>query len=189
MIVIVIAFIEVPFTLVKKIEKLKFMALIGVIGITAFIITFVFYYIITVTDNNTVTHEMDLFPSDWFSAAAAIPNILMALSYQMNFFPIFKGMKNTNDHKMKMASLAGVSICAFSYLLVGILGYSLIGSKVQGNFLLSVDYATSNKVIYYFINAGFLVSVFVAFPIMFFGCRNNFIALIKLVMTKPVVVG
>jgi len=48
----------------------------------------------------------------------------------MNFFPLFKGMKNSSDHKMKMASLAGVGICSTAYLLVGILGYSLIGSKI-----------------------------------------------------------
>jgi amino acid permease len=48
----------------------------------------------------------------------------------MNFFPLFKGMKNSSDFKMKMASLAGVGICTLAYLLVGILGYSLLGSKV-----------------------------------------------------------
>jgi hypothetical protein len=85
--------------------------------------------------------------------------------------------------------LAGVGICAFCYLLIGILGYSLVGSTVQGNFLLSIDYESSNKAIYYFINGGFLISVFVAFPIMFFGCRNNFIALIKLAMAKTTVRG
>lgn len=126
-------------------------------------------------------------PLDWFAAAAAIPNILMALSFQVNFFPIFKGMKNTNDHKMKMASLAALIICAIAYLVVGILGYLLIGSQIEGNFLLSIDYASSNNVLYYFMNCGFLVSVFMAFPIVFFGTRNNFIALIKLVQTKTVV--
>jgi len=73
---------------------------------------------------------MNLFPDNWFSAAAAIPNILLALSFQMNFFPIYKGMKDTNDHKMKLASLTGIGICAISYLIVGILGYSLVGSDV-----------------------------------------------------------
>jgi amino acid permease len=71
---------------------------------------------------------MNLFPSDWFAAAAAIPNFLMALTFHINFFPIFKGMKKSNDHRMKMASLVGLTICAAWYLLIGILGYSLIGS-------------------------------------------------------------
>jgi len=68
---------------------------------------------------------MKLFPEDWFGAIAAIPNIFLALSYQMNFFPVFKGMRNASDRKMELASLAGVATCSVSYLLVGILGYSL----------------------------------------------------------------
>ena len=41
----------------------------------------------------------------------------------MNFFPIFKGMKDANDKKMKKAVLVGLTFCLFAYLLVGILGY------------------------------------------------------------------
>jgi amino acid permease len=38
---------EVPFILVKKIEKLRFMAFLGVAGIMVFVITFVVFYGIT----------------------------------------------------------------------------------------------------------------------------------------------
>ena len=41
-----------------------------------------------------------------------------------------------------------------------------------------------SKPFFYLLNTTFLLSIFFAFPIMFFGCRNNFIALIKLVMLK-----
>ena len=33
-------------------------------------------------------------------------------------------------------------------------------------------------------NAGFLVSVFFSFPVMFFGARNNFIALMKMIALR-----
>jgi hypothetical protein len=33
-------------------------------------------------------------------------------------------------------------------------------------------------------NAGFLISVFFSFPVMFFGARNNFIALMKLIALR-----
>ena len=38
---------EIPFILVKKIEKLRFMAFLGVAGIMVFVITFVIFYAIT----------------------------------------------------------------------------------------------------------------------------------------------
>jgi len=127
---------------------------------------------------------MDLFPTNWFKAAAAIPNIILAFAYHMSFFPIYKGLKNSNDFRMRMASWSAIGFSFIAYLTVGILGYSLLGSSVQANFLLSLNYEKSDKWIYFTMNIGYLLSVFFAFTIMFFGCRNNFIALIQLFFSK-----
>ncbi len=111
-------------------EKLKFMALCGVTGISIFMIAFVLFFIAASLDDNPENNpagNMRAFPNDWLAACSAVPNLLLALSYQMNFFPIFKGMKNVNDHKMSLAALAGISFCVFSYLLVGVLGYDYVG--------------------------------------------------------------
>lgn len=35
---------------------------------------------------------MEPFPTDWLKVAAVTPNIMLALSYHMNFFPIYKGI-------------------------------------------------------------------------------------------------
>jgi amino acid permease len=123
---------------------------------------------------------MNLMPTDWFKAAAAVPNVLLALSYQMNFFPIFKGMRKANDSRMSRAVLIGVVFCTLSYLMIGIMGYDYVGDKVQANFLNSLEYKRVAPAFFFVINAGFLLSIFFAFPIMFFGCRNNFIALVQL---------
>ncbi len=40
---------DIPFILVKKIEKLRFMAFLGVAGIKVFVMTFVIFYAITVS--------------------------------------------------------------------------------------------------------------------------------------------
>lgn len=64
-----------------------------------------------------------------------MPNIILAFDYQMNFFPIYKGLRNATDSKMKIASIIGLGSCAASYLIVGLIGYSLSGQNVQANFL------------------------------------------------------
>jgi hypothetical protein len=46
------ALLELPLTLVKKMEKLKFMALSGVGGIVLFMTTFVVFFIDSVLDSN-----------------------------------------------------------------------------------------------------------------------------------------
>ena len=125
-----------------------------------------------------------MFPPNWFKACAAVPNLMLALSYQVNLFPIYKGMKDVNDKKYGFASLAGITFCIICYILVGLLGYYYSGAEIEANFLSSLKYGKVQDFFYFTINFFFLISVFCAFPIMFFGCRNNFIALIKLVIVK-----
>jgi amino acid permease len=87
---------------------------------------------------------MDAFPSNWLNAISSIPNLILALAFQMNFFPVFKGMRNANDKKFTVATLIGLLACSVSYLLVGILGYHLVhsieGGIVQANFLSNISY-------------------------------------------------
>jgi amino acid permease len=74
-----------------------------------------------------IPKAMEPFPRDWVRVSSVVPNLMLALSYQMNFFPIYKGLKNSCDDKMGKASLVAICSCGFSYLLVGMLGYALYG--------------------------------------------------------------
>ena len=105
--------------------------------------TFILYYILCSTDDpigNPPVGNMRMFPEDWYGAAAAVPNIIFSICFQNNFFPVFKGMTNPGDARMMKASFTGGFFCAFSYLLVGILGYNYIGEGVEANFLSSFVY-------------------------------------------------
>lgn len=168
-------------------EKLKFMALAGIVGIVVFMTAFVIFFITAVADGNPDNEpvgNMRAFPDNWLLAAATVPNLLLALSYQMNFFPIFKGMSGANDAKMIKAVTTGLTFCLCSYLLIGILAYAYVGPDITPNFLQSLKIDKLGTFFFIIINFSFLSSLFFAFPIMFFGGRNNFIALVKLVMTK-----
>ena len=85
---------------------------------------------------------------------------------------------------MMQSVTVGLSFCLFTYLLIGILGYAYAGDDIGPNFLKALDYTKVALPFYTIINASFLISLYFAFPIMFFGGRNNFIALAKLVLTK-----
>lgn len=128
-IALAVALLEIPSILVKKIERLKFMAFIGVAGILVFMGTFVIHYAITAADATTpYAKEMNTFPDDWFGAISSIPNLILALGFQMNLFPVFKGMRRVNDSRFAKATLTGILVCSASYLLIGILGYHLVWS-------------------------------------------------------------
>lgn len=48
--VLLVSFVEIPFVLVSKIEKLKFLALGGVVGIIIFMGVFVIFFMVAVAD-------------------------------------------------------------------------------------------------------------------------------------------
>ena len=105
----------------------------------------------------------------------------------MNFFPIYKGMKDSTDKKMLGASLVGTIACFLLYLTVGLLGYLSYANSLNSNFLLALNSPGVPRTptgLYILMNASFLSSVFCSFPVLFFGARNNFIALIKLIINS-----
>jgi amino acid permease len=113
-----------------------------------------------------------------------VPNFIFAITFQSNFYYLFKGLRAPSDGKMATTAFSAVMFCVGSYLLVGILGYNYAGDAIEANFLASFSYATTSKFFYFLLNISYLVSIFCAFPIMFFSCRNNFIVLVKLATTR-----
>jgi amino acid permease len=75
--------------------------------------------------------------TDVLQMVIVIPNLMLALAYSMNFYPIFKGkfvyisgMKDARDEKMAKASITGVAACSIFYILVGNMGYCLFGNHL-----------------------------------------------------------
>lgn len=84
---------------------------------------------------------------------------------------------------MTKASLVGLCTCLVFYLIVGQMGYCLFGNTLQANFLLSFDSSELNDVTYLILNLTFLTSVFFSFPVLFFGARNNLIAIMNTIIS------
>lgn len=159
----------------------------GVAGIIIFIVTFLVFFILSLFDsdpNNNPAGSMRMFPSSWLAAAATVPNVLLSVAFHLNFFPIFKGMKAVSDKRMSRAVIAAMMFVVFSYLVVGITGYYYVGNGVSANFLESLQYDRISKPFFFIINFSFLISIFFAFCLMFFSCRDNFIAIVKIYLVK-----
>ena len=175
--------IEFPMTLIKKIEKLRVFSFLGVAGVIVFIVGIIVLYILRVVDGYELA-TMSAFPEDWFAAASAMVNLCFAFNFQMNFFPIFKGLKDPSDSKMAKACFVGLIQCAIPYLTVAFLGYSLAGRDSKANFLESLDYQTTNNFLYLTINFCYIFSILFAIVLMFFGCRNNLISIVNIVRKR-----
>ena len=184
MIVLVVAVLELPLVLLNKIEKLRFFAFFGVSGVLVFILAFLAYFIMEVVQHEGAIKPVQAFPDDWYKAIAAIPSILFSLTFQNNFFPIFKGLLDPSDSRMRRVLLGGVGTCVSWYLVVGFLGYLLSNGNLTPNYLQSVPYHSTSLPIFILMNGGFLVSLFCALPIIFFTSKNNFMALLKVCTTR-----
>lgn len=142
-------------------------------------ISVVIHYIIYTADGNP-SFSMNAFPSDWYQAFAVVPNIIFAYDFQTNYFPIYKGLRNASDKRMNLSSSLGIFACGASYLLLGLIGYSLAGQDVKANFLESILYETSNHSIFLIINICFILSIACAYPLIFFSSRNNLICMVNI---------
>ena len=67
------------------------MAFLGVGGITIFVVSFIIFFIGKISEDD---REINIqpFPKDWTQAMSVLPTLMLAFAFQMNFFPIFKGM-------------------------------------------------------------------------------------------------
>ena len=175
--------ILVPFITVSKIEKLKYLALLGITAISCFIVSLIINFIKLSSDAGKLPGlEISAWPKDALKAVSSIPNILLAFLYQMNFFPIYKGLNGASDKKMLNASLVGTIACFVIYTITGLLGYFSYGLLIEtSNFLQALDINQTGKPLYIIMNSVFLLSVLCSFPLIFYGARNNFIALIKVI--------
>lgn len=73
---------------------MKILAFTGIIGISTFVIILVILFFVKMSEPRYNWHcDADMAPvgSDVMEMAIVIPNMMLSLAYQMNFFPIFKG--------------------------------------------------------------------------------------------------
>jgi amino acid permease len=93
--VLIIAVVLFPFTLLKKMENLRFLAFFGIGGITLFVATFIVIFFLMMSsdifDWTCSGDGMQPVGDSFMKMIVVIPNILLALGFQMNFFPIYKG--------------------------------------------------------------------------------------------------
>ena len=181
-IVIFIALLEFPLAIIRKIEMLKVFSTIGVSGIVFFLVCLIIHFFYEMIEHRDwqVSPTMQPWPTDWLKFSAVIPNVLLSFTFQSNFFPIYKNMKNSNDQRITSACLTAIITCGSMYLVASIYAYMLYGNSLQANFLLCLDKGQTDPLLYYGMNMGFLISVLFAYPVIFFAARNNFISVVKL---------
>lgn len=132
---ICLAVLLLPFVIVEKIQRLRFLALIGISAISIFVVTVIYnFFDATARRDWTLPKDISAWPpgDEPLKAIAVVPNILLAFLYQMNFFPIYKGMKESSDKRMLNSSWVASLACYVIYMSVAFLGYLTYGAFSDG---------------------------------------------------------
>nr|XP_043608697.1 amino acid transporter AVT6E-like [Erigeron canadensis] len=109
-----------------------------------------------------------------------IPIMSNAYVCHFNIQPIYNELKNPSPKKMNKVGRITTFICVTVYWLTAVSGYLLFGEKTESDVLTNFDkplgirYSTGLN---YIIRVGYLLHLFLVFPVIHFSLRQNIDAL------------
>lgn len=66
----------------------------------------------------------------WLYIPVAISILIFTLTFNMNFYSIYKGLKDPTDSRMKQASIWGLLATTVIYATIGLMGYRISGKTL-----------------------------------------------------------
>lgn len=181
----VIAVCFIPFLLQKNTEKLKYLSYASVFGTVVFIICLFIAFFMRIKDIDYSDigwiYTKDTGTSAILGVFENIPTATMAFTFQFNFFSYYKDLEKVDDKKMQKVAFRSLISVATIYLIIGIFGYLMFGSKLKisilDNFIDEADYF--GKTLVTILTVGYLLTSGLSFPIIFFTCRNFCLSIIQ----------
>lgn len=168
----------------KSTDGLKWASSIAVVGSSVFFVSIIVGFFMK-------RNEIDYSQIGWIwtkntgmqgfiDLVSHLPTIVMAFTFQFNFFSFYKSLDKADDKLMlKVTFRSLVSVCAI-YLVVAILGYIMFGPEVKpkiiDNFNSEKDFF--GKFMLSCINFSFMLVSGMSFPLLFFNCRNFVVSVI-----------
>lgn len=112
--------------------------------------------------------------TSWISIMSRLPQIVMAFTFQFNFFSFYKSLENASDKRMQQTTFRSLMSVLVVYLIVAFLGCVTFGTDVQGKILdnLNAQKEEFGSFFLILINFSFMFLSGLSFPMLFFNCRN-----------------
>jgi amino acid permease len=184
--VLLCSFIVAFFIFKNSVQSLKKIAYLGILSISIFtiFISVLFFYkgFYNLIDSNL--NKEFFFPNcNLMDAFQSMPTVFLAFTFQFNVFPIYFSLKNRNRNEMIKATKIGVEFCFLIYLIIGIVGFSMYGLRMNNTILKELNndmikYKNIDSFIKFliiFINISFIISTLTCFPINFLSLKENFL--------------
>lgn len=177
--IILIWLVILPFVFFKDFDRLKFVSFLSTSSIIIYFLLTLYTFFIKYS-NGSLVENVHFFPSssfDFRKGMGSFPSVFLAFTFQYNFFPVYKTVKNVDDKKMLWISFWALTLVLIVYCLVGVCGYLSYGEDIHINFLESISIDDIGPVFYYILLIAFSSAVSFSVPLFFFGCRNYILSL------------
>jgi len=173
-----------PFIFLNSMAKLQGASAVAVCAAITFSIITIENYISYAAQGKSAT-DIHILPNidNVVSALSSVTSVFLAFTFQFNFFPVYKCLKDPTDKRMKATTGTGLALVIVVYLTVANAGYLTFGEDAQN----LLDNFTREKlplVTFIIVNCVLLISSTLTQPLMFFGAKTEIYGAIKLLRKK-----
>jgi len=177
--------VVLPFMFAKSMAKLQNLSIVAVVAAGVFCFIIIYHYLQSLMHGTQAEASQIHFlpaiasPVEMWKALASVTSVFTAYVFQVNFFSVYKTLRNPSDNRMKNTSALGLGVVLTIYLTVAICGYLSFGKESEE----LMKHFTEKKLGYYpyfIINIAFLFSAVLTLPLAFFGARNEVYGALKL---------
>jgi len=177
--------VVLPFMFAKSMAKLQNLSIVAVIAAGVFCFIIIYHYVQTLINGTYAKFSSINFlpaiqsPVEMWKALASVTSVFTAYVFQVNFFSVYKTLRNPTDSRMKDTTFLGLGVVLTIYLSVAICGYLAFGSGSEE----LMKHFTEKRlgfIPYVTINVAFLFSAVLTLPLAFFGARNEVYGAVKL---------
>eukprot|EP00158_Paraphelidium_tribonemae_P003339 Partr_v1_DN26050_c0_g1_i1_m276 putative Solute carrier family 38 member len=125
--------IIIPFSFVKRLDKLKYTSFVALISVVYFFILVIHYFI----DPARVPPPPDTVKmfEPKLSFLSRLPIYVFAFTCHQNLFSVYNELKDNSPARINTITTASIFISACVYTVVGVLGYLMFGDHVKSNML------------------------------------------------------
>lgn len=155
-----------PLCFPKRIDFLKYVSFVGVLGIL--------YVVVLVTVKYFLPHDtpgpIKTKPDAWMDVFQVVPTICFAYQCHVSAIPIYSCMKPRNIRQFSKTVSMAMLVCVIAYTGTAAFGYLTFGDQITSDILLSYDPDVGVILAVIFI----AVKIYTTYPILLFCGRAAF---------------
>ncbi|CAD6186313.1 unnamed protein product [Caenorhabditis auriculariae] len=170
--VIVVAFIVIPLSLIENLERFSIISSLAILFYASFVARMVTESVPSLLDGRWSLHIVWWRPEGFLTC---LPIVCMAMCCQTQLFPVIACVKKSSMARVDNIVASAINVCSAIYAAVGVFGYvAFYSQELHGDVLVQLEPTLLTQLM----KSAFLLSVAVSIPLMLFPARTALFCLL-----------